>query len=199
LEITVSARHTEVSEALRQAAVEKIDRLSRFLEGMDRAEVHFTEQRTRNAAHKELCEVTLEGHGHHVRCKVAAADGFAAVDAAVDKLEHQLHKLKTKLKRRAQGGRRSTNGVAATAEVPGDLLLATEVLDGTADGDEVDAGPRIVKTKQHDLKPMTPDEARLRLDLVDHDFYFFTNAETGRAAVLYRRVDGDLGLIDQSS
>lgn len=199
MEITVSARHTEVSEALRQAAVEKIDRLSRFLEGMERAEVHFTEQATKRAAEKELCEVTLEGHGHHVRCKVAAPDGFAAIDAAVEKLEHQLHKLKTKLKRRTHGGRRTNGTHAAPTELSTDLLVDTLVESDGHDGAEADAGPRIVKTKQHDLKPMTPEEAMLRLDLVEHDFYFFTNAETGRAAVLYRRVDGDLGLIDQSS
>jgi ribosomal subunit interface protein len=58
--------------------------------------VHFSEEHNPRIVDKEVCEVTLEGRGHHVRCKVAAADGFAAVDRAVDKLEHQLHKLKTK-------------------------------------------------------------------------------------------------------
>jgi putative sigma-54 modulation protein len=193
MEITVSARHTDVSAALREAVEEKIGRLTRFLEGMDRAEVHFTEERNPRIAAKEVCEVTLEGHGHHVRCKVAAADGFAAIDAAVDKLEHQLHKLKTKVVGR-HGGRR--NGRSA-GELDPDGVLATLVDDGTVD-DEVDAAPRIVKTKKHALKPMTPEEAMLRLDLVEHDFWFFTNAETGRSAVLYRRADGDLGLIDEA-
>jgi putative sigma-54 modulation protein len=97
LEITVSARHTDISPALRAAAEEKIGRLSRFLDGMDRAEVHFSEERNPRIAAKEVCEVSLDGRGHHVRCKVAAADGFAAVDLAVEKLEHQLYRLKSKL------------------------------------------------------------------------------------------------------
>lgn len=97
LEITVSARHTDISPALRAAAEDKIGRLSRFLDGMDRAEVHFSEEHNPRIAAKEVCEVTLEGHGHHVRCKAAAADGFAAVDLAVEKLEHQLYNLKSKL------------------------------------------------------------------------------------------------------
>lgn len=97
LEITVSARHTDISPALRAAAEEKIGRLSRFLDGVDRAEVHFSEEHNPRIPAKEVCEVSLEGRGHHVRCKVAAADGFAAVDLAVEKLEHQLHKLKSKL------------------------------------------------------------------------------------------------------
>jgi ribosome hibernation promoting factor len=96
LEITVSARHTDISPALRSAAEDKIGRLSRFLDDMERAEVHFSEEHNPRIEAKEICEVTLHGHGHHVRCKVAAVDGFAAVDLAVDKLEQQLHKLKTK-------------------------------------------------------------------------------------------------------
>jgi len=187
LEITVSARHTEVSDALREAATEKIGRLSRFLEGMDRAEVHFEQERNRRIADREVCEVTLEGHGHHVRCKVTGPDGFVAVDRAVEKLEQQLHRLKTKLQRRHHGGRR--NGGPATA--------SREETDADGDAD-AETGPRIVKTKQHALKPMTPAEAALQLELVAHDFYFFTNAETDRAAVLYRRADGDLGLIDEA-
>jgi ribosomal subunit interface protein len=103
LEITVSARHTTLSPALRAAAEDKIGRLSRFLDGMDRAEVHFSEEHNPRISAKEVCEVTLEGHGHHVRCKVAAADGFAAVDLAVEKLEQQLYRLKSKLIPRKSG------------------------------------------------------------------------------------------------
>ena len=98
----MSARHTDISPALRAAAEEKIGRLSRFLGGMDRAEVHFSEEHNPRIAAKEVCEVSLEGHGHHVRCKAAAADGFAAIDLAVEKLEHQLHKLKTQARRPAR-------------------------------------------------------------------------------------------------
>ena len=101
MEITVSARHTDISPALRAAAEEKIGRLSRFLGEMDRAEVHFSEERNPRIAAKEVCEVTLEGRGLHLRCKAAAADGhqrrqpFENGDLAVEKLEHQLHKAKT--------------------------------------------------------------------------------------------------------
>jgi putative sigma-54 modulation protein len=203
VEITVSARHTEVSSVLRAAVEEKIGRLSRFLEGMDRADVHFTEEKNPRIADKEVCEVTLEGHGHHVRCKVAAPDGFAAIDAAVAKLEHQLHRLKTKLKSRQQGGRRAAVAGNGHGVVPG---AADDDLEGILSGGlavavdegELDEGPQIVKTKKHALKPMTPAEAVLQLELVEHDFWFFTNADTGRAAVLYRRTDGNLGLIDDA-
>ncbi len=97
MDITVSSRHADVSPALRQAVAEKIGRLDRFLDGMDHAEIHFSEERNPRISAREVCEVTLEGHGHHVRAKVAAPDQFAAVDLAVAKLEHQLSRLKTKL------------------------------------------------------------------------------------------------------
>ena len=184
MEITVSSRHTEVSELLRESTVDKIGRLGRFLEGMDRAEVHFSEEHTRRAADKEVCEVTLVGHGHHVRCKVSAPDGFAAVDLAVEKLEHQLHKLKTKLLKRTHSNGKRANGSATPVEMPVE--------------DEDSPRRRIVKTKAFQIKPMTPEEAILQMDLMGHDFFFFTNADTERAAVVYRRDDGDLGLIDQA-
>ena len=123
LEITVSARHTDISPALRAAAEEKIGRLSRFLDGMDRAEVHFSEEHNPRIAAKEVCEVSLDGHGHHVRCKAAAADGFAAIDLAVEKLEHQLYKLKSKLvPRKARRGGPDA-GIEADPETEGDELV----------------------------------------------------------------------------
>lgn len=114
MEITVSARHIDISTALRAAAEEKIGRLSRFLDGMLRAEVHFFEERNPRIAAKEVCEVSMEGGGHHVHCKAAATDPFAAIDLAVEKLEHQLHALKTKqVLRSHQGPRRSQMAVGA--------------------------------------------------------------------------------------
>lgn len=197
MEITVSSRHTEVSEALRATTVEKIGRLARFLEGMERAEVHFFEERNPRIADKEICEVTMEGHGHHVRAKVAAPDGFVAVDRAVEKLEHQLHKLKSRLVRRHHAANGRLPG--APGGPSGSLVPAGDEDDGD-DGDDGDRSrrPRIVKTKRFDLKPMTAEEAVLQMDLLNHGFFFFTSAETQRAAVVYRRADGDVGLIEEA-
>jgi ribosomal subunit interface protein len=195
MEVTVSARHTEVPERLRLAAEEKIGKLGRFVEGMDRAEVHFTTHRNPRIAEPELCEVTLEGHGHFVRAKVAATDGYVAIDKAVAKLEQQLHKLKTKLQRQKKGMGKKP------AAVPADALVSdTLVLDAPAD-DAVDTAapalPKIVKVKRFAPMGMTADEAAQRMDLLGHGFFFFTNLDTGRAAVVYRREDGDIGLIDE--
>lgn len=178
MDVSVSSRHIELTEALRAAAEEKIGRLDRFVEGMDRAEVHFFEEKNPRINAKDVCEVTIEGHGHHVRVKAAAHDPFAAIDVAVEKLEHQLHKLKTKLiaRQHPKKARSIVNGAPA----------------------ELDTA-RIVKSKRFVMEPMSPEDAVLQMEMLGHDFYFFSNAETGRTGVVYRRQSGDVGLIDEAT
>jgi ribosomal subunit interface protein len=188
MDVSVSGRHTKISEPLRRLTEEKIGRLDKYLAGMDRAEVHFWEEKNASAQRREFCEVTIEGHGHHVRCKVSAPDGFTAVDLAVDKLERQLGKLKTKLvQRRKKGGR---------PEIDPELVPATLIGNGDGAGEDNEPVYHIVKTKTFELTAMDPQAAALRMDLLNHDFFVFTNAETTRSAVVYRRSDGDIGLID---
>ena len=184
MDVTVSGRHTTVSETLRRQAVEKIGRLDRFLNGMDHAEVHFWEEKNARADRREFCEVTMEGHGHHIRCKVSAPDGFTAVDLAVDKLERQLRKLKTRVQKR----NKSREKLDLDDELVPETLLH--------DGEQPTAVYNIVKSKRFDVATMDPQEAALQMDLLNHDFYVFQNSETEKSAVVYRRADGDVGLID---
>lgn len=194
MDVTVSSRHMELTEPLRLAAEEKIGRLERFLDGMERAEVHFSEEKNPRIADRDVCEVTIAGHGHHVRTKAVAADPFAAVDVAVDKLEQQLHKLKTKLVGRSHPKRRNTLAPRPQHDLDAEI---DEALLPDDDEAEEPTGPRIVKTKAFAPKPMSPEEAVEQMALVGHDFYFFRNATTGAAAVVYKRNDGDIGLIDE--
>jgi putative sigma-54 modulation protein len=178
VDITVSSRHVEVSPSLRSTAVDKIGRLGRFGEDIDRAEVRFQEERNPRIANREVCEVTLFGaSGHIVRAKVAAPDTFSAVDLAVEKLEHQLEKLKSRTVSRNHGKAHATNGKVAT-------------LEGSV-GEEA----RLVRTKRFAMKPMSTEEAILQMDLLGHEFFLFEHSETGDAAVVYRRDDGHIGLI----
>ena len=169
-----------VTPRLEEVVHEKIGRLDRYVDGLDYAEVHFMEERNPRITDKEICEVTLEGRGHFVRCKVAAPDGYVAVDRAVEKLEKQLRKLKTKLEKQHHGGTK--------AKAEGLREVVEEVL----------PEPTIVKTKQFEAVAMTPDEAILRIELLGHNFFLFTNSDTGNSAVIYRREDGDYGLIEQA-
>ncbi len=185
MDVTMQCRNAEVPEALRAVAREKVSRVGRHLDGWDHAEIHFFEERNPRIADREVCEVTMRGHGHVLRAKAAAPDTLAAVDKVVSKLEHQVEKLRTKLIKKPHAKRPSVAAVPPPVD------------DGDDDADD-EPGPRIVKSKRFAIKPMTPEEAALQMELVGHDFYFFTNADTGVPAVVYRRQDGDLGLIDAS-
>ena len=192
MDISIQGRNVEVSDTLREAVDEKLSRLVRFLDGMERAEVRFHEERNPRIAEKEVCEVTMHGHGHVVRARATAGDTFAAVDRVVDKLEHRIEKLKGKLNGRNHHRRPGASSHGPAASAPAGTVAAV----GTEAEESEETSPRIVRTKQFAIKPMTPEEAVLQMELLSHDFFLFTNADTGAAAVVYRRKDGHIGLID---
>jgi ribosomal subunit interface protein len=104
VEIAISSRGAEPSAALVAATRQKIAKLSRFFDGLDVAQVHYAEEKNPRITDKETCEVVIDGAGgHQVQCKVSARDRFGALDLAVEKLEHQLARLKS---REAIRGRR---------------------------------------------------------------------------------------------
>ncbi|MDQ3679298.1 MAG: ribosome-associated translation inhibitor RaiA [Actinomycetota bacterium] len=194
LEITIGGRKVEISKSVRSAVEEKVGRLGRFLDGMERADVVFTEERNPRISEKEVCEVTLHGHGHVVRASAAAPDALVAVDLVVDKLTHRLRKLKGKLVSRSHPRRQGPADPLAAEP----LSIHDELSDVLDEDSEGVGDVRIVRAKRFDIKPMTPPEAALQMELLGHDFFLFTNAETSAAAVVYRRKDGDVGLIEGS-
>jgi ribosomal subunit interface protein len=184
MDVSIRGRNVELTDALRAAAEEKVSRLSRFLDGMDHVEIQFSEERNPRIAQRDVCEVTFKAHGHLSGRRRRPPIPFAAIDRVVDKLEHQIEKLKGKLIGRSHPRRHGS---------------VNSTLQQDSDEEEIEPGQvRIVKNKSFAIKPMTPEEAALQMDLLGHDFYFFTNAETEQAAVVYRRNDGDVGLIDAS-
>ena len=196
MQIAVRGRHVEVPEYVKAHTLEKLGKLDRFLEGMDTAEVRFTEEKNPRIADRETCEVTLHGHGHVVRAKASATDILAAVDRVTNKLEHSLEKLKGKLVGRSHPRRTASKFKTAT---PADLegqSLETEAFEGDIFESENGDGRSIIRTKRFEMKPMTPDEAALQMDLLGHSFFLFTSSENGRAAVVYHREDGEIGMIE---
>ena len=197
MDVSISARHVNITPRLEEVIHEKIGGLDKFLQGLDHAEVHFDEARNPRITDKEFCEVVVEGHGHHLRCKVHAPDPYSAVDAATLKLERQIRKLRTRLQKRHHGSGETLRHMDAAALM--DDLGGVAVDDSLADGDEAeDVMPTIVKSKRFYLAPMSAEEAVLKMDLLGHGFFFFINAETNRSAVVYKRDDGDVGLIDEA-
>ena len=112
MEVQVSGRKVPLTPALRAAVESKLSRLERFLRGEHRAEVVFLEERTGRRPDKDVCEVLIDGAGHHLRARVAGPDPLAAFDGAVTKLEHQLQKVKSRVNGKGASRRRPSRDAA---------------------------------------------------------------------------------------
>ncbi len=188
MEIVVRGKNRSVPSRLKLMAEEKVGRIARLAHDVRRIEVDFSELRNPRTGQPQVCEITLHLPGHFVKAHAAATEPEAALDVALDKLEHQVARIKDKRVARSHPRRRiAHNGVI-------DAGSAGSVPEFDSDDTEQDA--RIVKTKRFVAKPMDPEEAALQMDLLGHDFFLFTNTDTGPAAVLYRRNDGHFGLIE---
>jgi putative sigma-54 modulation protein len=191
MDIVVRGKNRPVSSRLDAFAREKVARIAKFTHDAGRVEVDFAEQQHRRASEAQLCEITVHLKKHFVKAHACAPEPEAALDLAVDKIGHQVARIKEKRVSRSHPRRRNGNG-SANGNGNGDAAID----DGELEDDDDVSDARIVRTKRFTAKPMDPGEAALQLQLLGHDFYLFTNSETGRAAVLYRRHDGDLGLIE---
>jgi putative sigma-54 modulation protein len=193
VEILVRGRNCQVSKRLRSLAEEKVSKITRFARDVERVEVDFSEVHHRHEGAATECEITAHLKRHFVKAHVQAPEPEEALDLAVDKVEHQVSKIKERRvsrshpRHRGQRGRDSSNGAGDPSAFEQDVD-DEEASDGPSDG--------IVKTKRFTVKPMTTEEAVLQMELLGHAFFLFTNAEDGHAAVLYRRRDGALGLIE---
>jgi len=190
MDIVVRGKNVEVPARLRKLARAKVRKISRLTHDAGRVEVDFSELRNRRVAANQVCDVIVHLKRNFVKAHAAATEPAAALDLVLDKVEHQVARIKEKRVTRTHAARR---GRAAGNDAGASLV------DGGVDGDdgeELDAASRIVTTKRLTTKPMGPEEAALQMDLLGHDFFLFTNSENGHAAVLYRRRDGNLGLIE---
>ena len=184
MDVVIRGKNVKVSESLRSAAEEHLTKLDRFANGFARAEVDFSEERNPRIADNQKCEVLVHVKGHLLKAHASAPEPFAALYAVCDKVEHQVKRLKDKRVARSHPKRVRTQRV----EMP--------ALEDEEEDQQESQTARIVKTKEFTIKPMTAEEAVLQMDLLGHDFFLFTNTENGHAALLYRRHDGHLGLIE---
>lgn len=181
MKLIVKGRHMAVTDSVREYAEEKVGRVTKFLDGDHMtSEVELWVEKNPSIANSQVAEVTVYTKGPVIRAREAATDMYAAIDLVSEKLERQFHKYKGKIVDRHTGRRAGTMAQAAEVAVP---------------GEEEHPEPSIVKTKTVELKPMTPEEAVLQMELLGHDFFVFSSAETDAVSVLYRRRDGDYGLI----
>jgi putative sigma-54 modulation protein len=189
MDIVVVGKHGGVDAALRALTVEKVERVDKFASDVRRIEVDYEHHPTRRADDSHTCEILVHVRQHLVKGIAASVEYPIALDRALDKVEHQMRRLHER-RVGSRNGTRARGARAATAVAPDATLV---------DADEVDESeePRVVvKTKQFSVKPMDIEEAALQMELLGHDFFLFTNADSGVASVLYRRRDGQLGLIE---
>jgi putative sigma-54 modulation protein len=176
MRLQVKGRNVEVSEQIRTYAQEKLRKLDRLVADPTRVELELALETNPSIAANHIAEATVWTKGPVLRARESSADMKASIDQLVDKLERQVKRYREK--RRPRRHSRADGG----AEFP-----PIPVSEGE---------PTIVKTKQFTVKPMSPEEAVLQLELLGHDFFVFRSADSGEVNVLYRRRDGDFGLIE---
>jgi ribosome hibernation promoting factor len=180
MRLHVKGRNLEISDQIRTYAEEKLGKLDRLVNDPTRVELELAVEKNPSIRDNHVAEATVWTKGPVLRAREASTDMKASIDQLVDKLERQVKRYREK--RRVAPRRHARDGVTAEPE-PAPI--------------EVEE-PAVVKTKQFPVKPMMPDEAVLQLELVGHDFFVFRNAESEEINVVYRRREGNYGLIEPS-
>ncbi len=163
-----------MSDGLKDYVEKKVGKLDRYLPTLTEARVELALEKTKNAKQSQVVQVTLRTNGTILRGEERSSDFGAAIDTVVDKLHKQIERYKTK---------HSHTRAAATPETATTAAVApTEV--------------RIVRKKRFHILPMTEEEAIEQMELLGHNFFLFADRKDGKLNVVYRRNDGDYGLIE---
>jgi putative sigma-54 modulation protein len=170
MKVQVRGRNVEVTNALKEYVEKRLGKLVKYLDLIEEAQVTLTVEKDSHRV-----EVTIPINGIILRGEETTGDMYASIDLVVEKLEKQIERYKGRLYRRL--GRQNT-----------------EVKAG--DNKKEEDGPRIVRTKRFAMKPMSVDEAVMQMNLLGHSFFVFSNADTEKVNVVYRRKDGNYGLIE---
>ncbi|MVP01559.1 MULTISPECIES: ribosome hibernation-promoting factor, HPF/YfiA family [Paenibacillus] len=180
MKFTVRGDHLEITAALREYVEKKLSRLEKYFEAPLNSEGAVTLSVTKGI---HTVEVTIPLQGVLLRAENKDEDMYAAIDLVVDKLERQIRKHKTKMNRkiRLEGNKRDLS-----------KQLESQVM--TLDEEEEDY--ELVRTKRFTLKPMDIEEAILQMNMVGHNFFVFSNMDTEKVNVVYKRDDGKYGLIE---
>lgn len=210
MEIVVTGRNVEVPDHFRVHVADKLERLERYDHKIVGMEVElFHERNRRQAKSCQRVEITGRGCRPVARAGACGPDFYAALDGAIAKLESRLRRAHDRRGRRPRGTVRTMSGSGAAA---GTAVLDSDTIDeeygerfadvdiplprGAVEPDYRPGRPgRIVRENEHEAKPMSLDDALSEMELVGHDFYLFSCAETGLPSVVYRRKGYDYGLI----
>ena len=172
MRIIITGKGMDVSEYLKETVNKKVSKLSRYFWKDTEAHVTMSVEKAR-----QIVEVTIPFDGVVLRGEEATTDMYASIDRVVDKIEKQIHKHRTALRKRLH-----------ESAFDQDAYEQYEL--------EEEALPKIVRTKRFVVKPMDINEAQMQMELLGHQFFVFRNAMTNEVNVIYKRKDGDIGLIE---
>ncbi len=172
MNIVVNGRHLEITPALKSYAEEKVSKFERYLSDISEAVVTLSIEKK----YRHKAEVLLKANGILIQAEGVTGEIYSSIDEVAEKLERQVKKYKEKLVSYRKGGAKTAAGVT-TSSAPAET-------------------GRIIKNKQFELKPMSPDEASMQMELIDKDFYVFINDLSSDVNVIDRRRDGNFGLIE---
>jgi ribosome hibernation promoting factor len=174
--LQVKGKNVDVTDSLKDYALQKLGKLDKHLNDAARLELELHVEKNPSIAQNQVAEATVWTKGPILRARESSTDMKASIDLLVDKLERQAQRYREKRRRSsARGNHDHLEGIRVVPD---------------------EDSPVIVKTKQFAIKPMTAEEAVLQLELVGHDFFVFQNADSDEVNVLYRRRDGNYGLIE---
>jgi ribosomal subunit interface protein len=195
-EVVVKGRNVEIPDHFRVYVSQKLARLERLDRTVYLFDVELDHERNRRQ--RKSCqhvEITARGRGPVVRGEACADSFYAALESAIAKLEGRLRRVKDRRKVH-YGDKTPVSLAAATAVVPPEPMLDTNADNGELDGVNGHHEPgKVVRTKEHEAKPMSVDDALYEMELVGHDFFLFYDKQTERPSVVYRRHAYDYGLI----
>lgn len=175
MKITIRGEKTSITEAMTEYANEKLSRLEKYLEkGSDVTATILVKLRN----HQDKVEITIPLKSLILRAEEAQDDFYAAIDIATDKLERQIRKNKTRLQ---------SQNLKEKKEF---------VFDYEGDLEDEEEKEQIVKRKKVEVKPMSEEEAILQMEMLGHQFYLFKDAETSKPMVVYKRKEGNYGIIE---
>lgn len=176
MQVIIGGKNVRVSKALKTYVEKKIGKLDHYLPLLMQARVEFASEKIKNAERRQVIQVTLRGNGAVLRAEERASDLIAAVDAVLEKLYKQIDRYKGKHYHR--------RGKEERLPMP----PAAEKMEG--------ASPPIVRRKKFQTLPLTEEEAIEQMESLGHNFFVFFNRASGALNVLYRRNDGNYGLIE---
>lgn len=179
--VTVKGKNIQVTPALRDYAEKRVAKLSKYFQWRQDVQVEVMLSVERDT---QIAEITYHLGGLLMRGESRSKDMYASIDDASDKIERQVRKYKNKIQQREHETLRMSNS-AVQAEAAGADVQA-----------EDESRPRVVRTKRFAIKPMDIEEAIMQMELLGHDFFVFANANTDEVNVLYKRKDGNYGLIE---